>query len=59
MTYVMIIWLAVGSTRVEYFPASDACFRQLEKEKRAYELTYVIKAVGCFPIELIQQAAHH
>lgn len=31
MTYVLIVWLAMGTTQVEQAPSQDACFKRLEE----------------------------
>jgi hypothetical protein len=56
MTFVMIIWLAMGAHQIESFTTPDACFKRLDYLRAYYQKTYVIRASGCFPRELIIQA---
>lgn len=57
MAYVLIIWLAMGATRIEHLPNEGACFTRLEELKRYYEKAYVIRSIGCFPRGLIVEAS--
>lgn len=56
MAYVLIIWLAMGATRVEHLPNERACFARLEELRHYYEKAYVIRSFGCFPRDLIAEA---
>jgi hypothetical protein len=56
MTYILLIWFSVGVAPVEHFNNSDACFKRLAELVPLYARTYVVKASGCFPKELIIQA---
>ena len=57
MKYVMIIWLAMGAADIQSFPTESACLKRLDEQRRAYERTYVIRASGCFPHDLIAKAS--
>ncbi len=57
MTYVLLIWLAVGATQTERFKIYDSCTKRLEELRQAYSRSYVIRSSGCFPAGLIADAA--
>jgi hypothetical protein len=54
--YVVMAWLAVGATRVEPSPTSDACFRRVDELRHLYEKAYVVRSIACFPRELVIEA---
>lgn len=57
MPYILIIWLAMGATRVEHQPNEAACFTRLQELRNYFEKTYVIRSSGCFPRQLIIEAS--
>jgi hypothetical protein len=57
MSYVLLIWFSIGVAPVEHFSTSAECFKRLNELVPLYAKSYVIKASGCFPQGLIDQAA--
>lgn len=56
MNFVLLIYLAIGTTHAEHFQTWDQCTKRLAPLVELYRQTYAVRAFGCFPRELIAEA---
>lgn len=55
MTWILVIYLAIGADYIEKGLTESQCFAKLERQRAHYSRTYVIKSSGCLPENIVRK----